>query len=169
MQKFDRYKLPLVKDFMTTKVITLTPEQGLEEVITLFNQHRLSAAPVVESEGSRTILGFVTEDDCLRELASITFFENVQVPTVGAAMTRGIQGLSPELDVFQAEMFFRQQGLRHAPVIDQEQRLLGIVARRDLMRALEDMMREAGMLVHKRLSPPRFSMMNEAEWRISTH
>lgn len=165
----NRYELPLVKDFMTTRVLYLTPEQSLDEVIKIFNDHRISSAPVLDGDGLREVVGFLTEDDCLRELVGGSFFQTPAFPTVASSMARNIRSLSPDMDVFQAEVFFRDYGLRHAPVVDEAQRLLGIVARRDIMRALEKIMEQVGVFTHKKLTPPKFSMMTEAEWRLSSH
>ena len=43
----------LVKDVMTKKVITVTPETRIEEIVRLFLKHHISGVPVVDEAGRR--------------------------------------------------------------------------------------------------------------------
>ena len=53
----------LVRDVMTTEVVTIQPWTPFREIVTRLAEHRISAAPVLDPEGN--VLGVVTEADLL--------------------------------------------------------------------------------------------------------
>ena len=53
----------LVRDVMTTEVVTAEPSTPFKEIAALLAQHRISAVPVVDAD--RRVLGIVTEADLL--------------------------------------------------------------------------------------------------------
>ena len=53
----------LVRDVMTTEVVTVDPWTPFTEIVTRLAEHRISAAPVLDAEGN--VLGVVTEADLL--------------------------------------------------------------------------------------------------------
>ena len=48
----------LVRDVMTTEVMTVQPWTPFREIVTRLAEHRISAAPVPDAEGN--VLGIVT-------------------------------------------------------------------------------------------------------------
>ncbi len=57
-----------VGDYMTTSVITVSPETYLEEAVQLIRKHRIAALPVMS--GSR-LVGIITEGDVLAALLDL--------------------------------------------------------------------------------------------------
>ena len=53
----------LVKDLMTTQVVTVGPETPFKEIVARLVEHRVSALPVVDDHGR--VLGVVSEADLL--------------------------------------------------------------------------------------------------------
>ena len=53
----------LVKDLMTTPVVTVGPETPFKEIVARLATHRVSAVPVVDDDG--LVLGVVSEADLL--------------------------------------------------------------------------------------------------------
>jgi CBS domain-containing protein len=53
-----------VADIMTRKVVTVSPELSVFELAALLVRHRISAAPVIGTDGR--IIGIVSESDLLR-------------------------------------------------------------------------------------------------------
>jgi CBS domain-containing protein len=53
----------LVKDLMTTQVVTVGPATPFKEIVALLAEHRVSAVPVVDDD--RRVLGIVSEADLL--------------------------------------------------------------------------------------------------------
>jgi CBS domain-containing protein len=53
----------LVRDVMTTEVVTVEPWTPFTKIVARLAEHRISAAPVLDPEGN--VLGVVTEADLL--------------------------------------------------------------------------------------------------------
>jgi CBS domain-containing protein len=53
----------LVKDLMTTPVVTVEPTTPFKEIVARLAQHRVSAVPVVDND--QRVLGVVSEADLL--------------------------------------------------------------------------------------------------------
>ncbi len=62
-------------------------------------------------------------------------------------MTRELITLKPEDDLARADTFMKRGRIRHLPVVDAGQRLVGLVTHRDLLRVYADQTREAAMTV----------------------
>ena len=55
----------LVRDVMTTQVVTVRPQARVKEAIQLLDDHQITAMPVVDDEGR--LVGVVSEADVLRD------------------------------------------------------------------------------------------------------
>lgn len=135
---------PRTRDFMNRHVHTVTPGLSLAEVTAFLGKHRISSAPVVEEvEGSGPLLiGYISEADCLEYLANEIFFGNPAMSqTVQTMMKRHPVCVTPETDIFSLASVFVSHRYRHLPVVE-EGRLLGIVSRRDILKALDQYYRQ---------------------------
>src|SRR5690606_31519994 len=103
-------------------------------------KHGISNVPVVEAAatGQRPrLLGFLSEQDCLEHLSNEMFFGYPTKPqTVETMMRRHPVCVSPSDDAFALASIFVSHGYRHLPVVE-DGRLVGIVSRRDILKALE--------------------------------
>ncbi|MBT4096540.1 MAG: CBS domain-containing protein, partial [Gemmatimonadetes bacterium] len=68
--------LPTVQDVMDTKVPTLSPSTPVLDAIDFLLKNRVTGAPVVDADG--TLLGILTEKDCLQLVARSAEPENVR-------------------------------------------------------------------------------------------
>ncbi len=57
-------KSMLVADYMSRRVITLSPEQSVHDAISVLLEHKISGAPVVDENGQ--LKGMFSESDCLK-------------------------------------------------------------------------------------------------------
>lgn len=166
MKISDRFKVPLVQELMTRKVISFLPGQDLGTVLLTFNQHRISSAPVLEQEDSHDVIGFITEDDLMRELADEVFFPSPAMPTVASAMSHDVVTVRPEMDVFEVEKMFRKKNLRMAPVVDHLGQLVGILSRQEILMGLQQMLEETRHFIKEEKVPLEHSFMDEVKWRL---
>jgi CBS domain-containing protein len=138
-----------VQDLMTTDVLTVRPNTLLKDAAGLLADRRISGLPVVDDE--RRVLGVLSEGDILfkesgtRERRS--FLDRVlAVPdshlevklaarTVGDAMTTPALTIGPRRTVPEAATTMIEEGVNRLPVINDEERLIGIITRADLVRA----------------------------------
>ncbi len=119
------------KDFMTTKLITLSPETDVFDAINQLLANRISGAPVLDSDGN--FLGVFSEKNSMQVLMSAAYD---QLPTtrVDALMNRD-QGrvISPETGLFEVAQIFAETPLRRLEVVENG-KLLGQISRRDVLR-----------------------------------
>jgi CBS domain-containing protein len=138
-----------VKDLMTTKVLTIPPDAALKDAAALLAEHGISGLPVVDDDGR--VLGVLSEGDVLFKESGTEewhgFFERLlAVPpgrldlklaarTVGEAMSSPPVTIGPRRPVTDAATKMIQEGIGRLPVVDDEERLVGIITRADLVRA----------------------------------
>ncbi|MCX8066152.1 MAG: cystathionine beta-synthase [Candidatus Hydrogenedentes bacterium] len=112
----------------TKKVITIKPDNTLEEVITLFEQHAISQAPVVEQEN---IIGAVEEITVMHALHRGAQ-PSIKVRDI---MARPLPSVSP--DTFVEEAYRILLSGASAIVIVENKEILGILSRSDLIKFYE--------------------------------
>ncbi len=132
--------IPNAQALMNRRLHTVTPEMTLWEIVTALTHYKISCAPVVNptEEGRELLVGFVSEQDCLEFLTNEMFYGNPRPPqTGGTIMKKHPICVSEETDVFSLSSIFVHHGMRHLPVVDEENYLLGLVSRHDILKALE--------------------------------
>ncbi len=128
--------LPSARDVMTRSLATLRPGTPLFEAVRTLLDHDISGAPVVDDTGS--LLGLVSEHDCLRVIAGGEFHDYGQYAniTVADMMAEATHTISPELDLYGIAGKLVKHRVRRLPVLENDS-LIGIVSRRDVLRALD--------------------------------
>lgn len=145
-----------VVDLMTVDVITVTPETPIKEAARHMFRNRVSGLPVVD-EGRR-VIGMITEADFLQlevqrdlgeDLPNHEHAEVTPVETVGDAMSRGIVTVNQDMPLTEAAKMMAVQEIKRLPVVDEDDILLGIISRLDVVAAytrpdevIEDEIRE---------------------------
>jgi CBS domain-containing protein len=125
--------LPTVQEFMDTKVPTLSPSTPVLDAIDFLLKNRVTGAPVVDADG--TLLGILTEKDCLRLVARSPEPENVR-DLVRDLMTTELVTIPPTMDIYYVAGLFLTKSFRRFPVVEEEGRLIGAVTRFDILRAI---------------------------------
>ncbi len=130
--------IPCASDFMRVQVHTINADMSLDDVTSYLLKHEISNAPVVENRGGRQrLIGFISERDCLVGLTNESFFGSpAPKQTAGTLMRRHPVCVAPETDLFALASIFESHDYRHLPVT-QDDYLLGIVSRRDVLRAVD--------------------------------
>ncbi|MFE5481026.1 CBS domain-containing protein [Streptomyces sp. NPDC056527] len=110
-----------VGGLMTDEVVSAVPATPFREVVRLLAEHEISGVPVVDEDDH--VLGVVSESDLLarREL------------TARELMTAPAITVHAEEAVGDAARLMVRRGVERLPVVDEEERLVGIVTRRDLL------------------------------------
>ena len=121
-----------VLDLMTTEVIKVSPDTPIKEAAQLMFRHRVSGLPVVEDDG--TLGGIITEADFLRmEVARGEAEDPQPIESVSEVMSRGVVTVGPEEGIAEAAKIMVVQDVKRLPVVDDEERLLGIISRLDIV------------------------------------
>jgi CBS domain-containing protein len=152
-----------IRDVMSSPVVTVAPDTHLKEVADLLVRHEVSAVPVVE-DGA--LVGIVSEADLVPlELAPDprAHLAPVREPPPGVpravaeVMTREVVALPEGADAAEAGRLMLERRIKSIPVV-QGRRVVGIVARRDLLKVLargdEEIAGDLRTLLEEELGPP---------------
>lgn len=143
------------KDIMTRDVISVTPDTGVEELARLFVEKNISAMPVV-TEGGK-LFGIVTETDLVAQdrplhiptviaifdwviyLQSQKEFkaevEKITAQKVAEICTTEVVSCAPETSVPDIALLMTENKAHLIPVV-REDKVVGVVARLDIIRAM---------------------------------
>ena len=136
----------LVKDLMTTPVVTVVPTTPFKEIVARLAEHRVSAVPVVNDAG--LVLGVVSEADLLLKEeppdpdADLPLFwtkrRRAEHDKAAAAiahdlMTVAVVSIAPEATAAQAARRMHTANVKRLPVVDRRGDLVGIISRSDLL------------------------------------
>ena len=123
-----------VEEVMTADVVHVLADTPFKECVDMVGLHRIGALPVVD--GSGRLLGILSESDLLRkeEVKGGNAEPRGSARTAGEAMTRTVVTVAPGTAVAQAARLMHRSSVRHLPVTDGGGRLIGIVARGDLLK-----------------------------------
>jgi CBS domain-containing protein len=125
---------------MTTDVVTVDRVAPYKEIVRLLAENRVSGLPVLFEGGQ--VAGVVTESNLLAE-GEKRAWEQVAVPghgsqqdralTAGELMSAPAVTIGPNATIAGAAREMSAHSVRRLPVVDEDERLLGIVSRRDLL------------------------------------
>jgi CBS domain-containing protein len=140
-------------DVMQRQVIVATPDMSIEDAVHLMLAHRVSGLPVLDPAGS--VVGILSEGDLLRRVELGTArttsvwqswlvgqgrearnYALSHARKVGEAMTASVIFVTPETPLSQVVSLMESHRIKRVPVLENG-RLVGILTRSDLVRALE--------------------------------
>ena len=129
------YRTATVKDYMSGKLVTFLPDTDVLDAIHELLNHRISGAPVVDNFGH--LVGMLSEFDCLQVVLTSGYHGEPGGP-VADLMVAEVRTVDANLSIMDVTQLFIETGLRRFPVI-KDNRLVGQISRRDVLRALADM------------------------------
>ncbi len=113
-----------VADYMTKNVITLSPEDTVEDAINLIEKTGHDGFPVVDE--NRRLIGYVSSIDLLRK------DPNTKIKDV---MSKELYVAREFMDLKDAARVMFRTGHSKLPVVDEEGRLVGIITNADVIRS----------------------------------
>jgi CBS domain-containing protein len=119
-----------LSDIFTKSVIAAAPGESLAAVAIKMQEHNVGTVVVVED---RRPVGIVTDRDLALALGARGVSPQTQVQNV---MTRHVLAIPEDMSVYTATTFMREREVRRLPIVDREDRLVGIVTLDDLLRFL---------------------------------
>ena len=134
-----------IHDHMTPSPITVTPEQTVAEAIDKLLQYNIRHLPVVDDQGM--LLGILSDRD-LRSARPSSVAQSkergsveaqVNNTPVSVLMTRDILFLRPHTTLDDALMLFQSRKIGALPVVNEEDKLVGVFTTADLMNAYRDL------------------------------
>ncbi|MGW8368490.1 MAG: CBS domain-containing protein [Gammaproteobacteria bacterium] len=125
------------KDYMTKSLVTLRPEMDVVDAVHVLVEHKISGAPVLDDHG--TIVGMLTERDCMEVVLKASYHGELG-GKVEQYMSRVVRTVDVGSSVLDLAQMFVNSPYRRYPVMDGN-RLVGIISRRDMLRAVQDLAR----------------------------
>ena len=128
------------KDVMAANVVTVSPDHSVRHAAKIMLDHRISGVPVVGDDGR--LVGIVSEGDFLRrsELGGLSPPEARDYVKghswkVADLMTSDVVVVDEETSIARIALLMQEHGIKRIPVM-RGQRLVGVVGRADLLRAV---------------------------------
>jgi len=150
-----------VRDIMERRVITVSPKDSIVKVLRIFSKRKISGVPVVE--GGK-LVGIITDGDIIANLDIYTpkihfssspdfllilaglksrrgmdeIEKEMQVMKkfkVQDFMTKDVITAKPEDSIVKVARIMHKNGIKRVPILSKKGKLVGIVARQDIIRA----------------------------------
>lgn len=129
----------LVRDSMQREIVTVTPDDTLATALRLTRQHRTRHLPVVRAGGD--LAGILSDRDIRLAMPSplttpdaerADFLERTAIAGI---MSREVVTVGPEETIEDAAKLLYRHRIGSLPVIDAQQRLIGILTETDILHA----------------------------------
>lgn len=118
-----------IEEVMSKNVHVLTPEKSMWHAKELMRLKKVSGIPIVNSEGK--LVGIVSIEDIILALEGNYINEPIE-----RHMTRNVVCLKPSDNLKKAVECFERYGYGRFPVTDEKGRVVGIVAKEDVLKGL---------------------------------
>jgi CBS domain-containing protein len=113
---------------MEQEVVSCLPDDSGRYIASQLTKFNFGSLPVVDDGGS--LVGLVSEFDLLKVLMNGRKLEEVKA---GEIMTRDVKVVSEETPVYEIIRLLEKEHLIRVPVVKNGGKLVGIVARRDIL------------------------------------
>lgn len=130
----------IVREFMTAKVVTVTPNDNIADTMALMRQKKVNRLPVIEND---QVVGMVTDGD-LREVSpspasTLSIFELnylIAKTTIREVAMKKVKIISCRTDSYieDAALLMSENHISGLPVID-DGKLMGIITQTDIFDA----------------------------------
>ncbi|MEM5874969.1 MAG: CBS domain-containing protein [Candidatus Aenigmatarchaeota archaeon] len=149
----------LVKECMTTRVITISPDSEILDAVKLMVENNISGLIVLDKNNK--VVGVISESDIVNALKSsfpeISITSNISLSLllllkrgleaymeakklaklkVKDLMTKKVFSVKPEDTIEEAARIMSEKDVKRLPVIDENNNLVGIISRSDILKAL---------------------------------
>ena len=137
------------QDIMTKNPSCVTPDTPVQDAARLMKTEDVGIIPVVESKGSKKLVGVITD----RDIAIRVVAEGASASSsVRDVMTSNIRTSSPDDSVQDVMELMGREQVRRIPIVDRGE-LVGIIAQADIVREADD--KRAEKTVEKISEPAR--------------
>ncbi len=147
-----------VRDLMTTAVIAFKPSDKVHQAAKTLRKSQISGAPVIDDQ--RKVIGVISEADIMKLTATVPFpdidplnpfpvfsltayrkkvekipaeIETLFEGSVKDVMTKDPVTISPDDSVSDAARLMHKDDFNRIPVVDDEGKLVGLIARADII------------------------------------
>jgi len=132
-----RLSTPL-SNIMSTKLLTCSPNDEIDNIWQNMREHSFAACPVVEKGKA---VGIVTQQNLLESGGVFPGFEakkgRFKAPTkISFVMKTPVASLKPTNTIKEASKLMLERNIGRVPILDDKDKLVGIVDREDIVKTL---------------------------------
>jgi CBS domain-containing protein len=139
----------LVRDVMTTNVLSITKFESIMRVADILTEKNISGLPVVDKENK--VVGIITQadilsmigvsrehtfKDLLKHMLGESLPERRMGDHVGDIMTSPALTIKPDANIAEAVKIMDEKRIRRLTVADEKNVLIGILTRADILKAV---------------------------------
>lgn len=119
-----------VKDCMCHEIAYLTPESTVEDCAKLMCNKHIGCIPICDN--NKTVVGLVTDRDII--LRSIACNKDIKTTPVSDIMTCNVCYCTQDEEINEAEKKMSNEQIRRLPVVDENNKIIGIITLGDLCK-----------------------------------
>jgi|JI7StandDraft_1071085.scaffolds.fasta_scaffold03050_8 CBS domain-containing protein len=123
-----------VADIMQRHPLTFNTQMSLVAAVDLLVERGVSGGPVLNAQSQ--VIGFLSEHDCIRRMLMAAYYDET-VALVQDVMKTSPMTVAPELALEDMAQLIVANTPKLYPVVDDDRRLLGVVSRGDVLKALD--------------------------------
>jgi CBS domain-containing protein len=131
-------------EVMTKKPVCCLPDDLASEVAELMKKEHVGSIPIIDDEQTRKLVGIVTDRDLtIRIVAEGLDAKSTKVESI---MTRNVVTCKAEDDLQTVVDAMSKHQLRRIPVVDEDNKIVGIIAQADVAMHFDHPKRTAAMV-----------------------
>ena len=117
-------------EVMTKNPVCCRPDDMVTKVAQLMQSENIGSIPVIENERTQKLVGIVTDRDLVLKI--IAKGQDVKSTKVEAVMTRQVVTCRAGDDLLVALDAMAEHQLRRIPIVDNDDKIVGIIAQADV-------------------------------------
>ena len=121
-------------EVMTKNPVCCLPNDNLVKVAQLMKNSDIGAIPIIENEETKMLVGILSDRDLVLKIVAEE--RDPQSTKVEDVMTRKVVTCQTDDDLEKALDLMTEHQLRRIPIIDSENRIIGIIAQADVATRL---------------------------------
>jgi len=124
-----------IADYMSTELVSFSPEDDIIEAMRRLLHWQLSGAPVIDEAGQ--MVGILSQKDCLAIVYNAAYHQDWG-GQVNQYMSRKVEHIDAHCSVVDAAEKFLHSSFRRFPVL-RDGELVGLISRHDILQALDEL------------------------------
>jgi CBS-domain-containing membrane protein len=129
---------------MTKDPVCCLPNDSTLKAAELMKSGNIGSIPVIENNETKKLIGIVTDRDLTLKIVAMG--RNSKTRKVEAVMTRDVVTCHPEDGLQKALDAMSEHQLRRLPVVDEDNRILGIISQADVATRVNQPGKTAAMV-----------------------
>jgi CBS domain-containing protein len=124
------------REMMSKNPTCVTPDTPLVDAARLMKDENIGVVPVVESSGSRRLVGVLTDRDIA--IRAVAEGRDGATTSVGHVMSTNVRTSAPDDSVNDVMALMGSEQVRRVPIVDERGDIVGIIAQADIVLEADD-------------------------------